>query len=188
MTPKDAASRIEITVFASEAQTEESTTALVDNSLPVSLIARGLVHRLNVRYEEYRQSPVEDSQKELHNPQGHVELYLHRSDVPKSRLETFYIVDSVKTVVLRTAAVPEKEESNVLTLGLEPQTEGMTNWILYANRYNNEFVHLVFELMVVDQKRQQELKRQDAQSRRIEEKKIQEERERQKRQQVSQAQ
>ena len=127
MTPQDAGSHVEITVFASEAQTEASTIAVVDNLLPVSLIARDFVHRLQVRYEEHRQDPVEDSRKELHKPLGCVELYLHRSDVPKSRLEKFYIVDSVKTIVLRTASVPEREDSTVLTLGLEPQTEGRTN-------------------------------------------------------------
>ena len=148
MTLQNAGYQVNITVFASEAQTEENTTAVVDNFLPVSLIAKDLVRRLQVRYEEHRQGPVEDSQKRIHNPLGCVELHLHRSDVPKSRLETFYIVDSVKTVVLRTAAVPEREESNVLTLGLEPQTEGMMNCNPCAKRYNDEFGRLLMSLLV----------------------------------------
>lgn len=131
MTPQDTESCIDIVVFANTAQTEEATTAVVDNFVPVSLISTGLVHCLQVRYEEHHRGPVQDSQKRRHVLLDYVELHLHRSDVSKSRSETFYVVESIEAVVLRTAAVPRKEESNVLMFGLEPQIEAMTALSLY---------------------------------------------------------
>ena len=115
---------IDIVVFSSTEQSEESTKAWVDDSLPASLISKSLVDRLGVRYAEHQYDAVADQPQKTHSPLGHVELHLHRSDVPKSQPETFWVVDTIASVVLRRAAVPRKKESNVLTLGLEPQTEG----------------------------------------------------------------
>ena len=132
MTEQYVGSIIEIVIFSSTEQTEQTTTASVDHLLHASLISKTLVDRLRVRYEENERPPVEDQQRRVHHPLGYVELNLHRSDVPKSQPETFLVVDSVATVVLRAAAVPREKESSVLTLGLEPQTEGML--VFYLRR------------------------------------------------------
>lgn len=188
MTQQYAESRIDIIVFSNLEQTEEITKASVDASLPISLISRGLVNRLRVRYEEYRHGPFEDQQNHIHNPLGEVELHLHRSDVAKSQPENFLVVDSIDTVVLRATAVPRKKESNVLTLGLEPQNEGTR---IPSSCSSHAIAQLLYNVSVtdfvsgLDQKRRQELKKQDVQSRRAREKRDQEDREKQKRGQQS---
>ena len=118
---------VAITVFGDTEETEENTTAEVDNTLQISLIPKAMVERLRVsyEYEPSRYGPITDSRGRTHQPIGQTRLRWHKTGKPKSHPHVFHIVDGLThSVVLGSTIMPEVRAADVGTLGLSNQTDG----------------------------------------------------------------
>ena len=117
--------RVKINLFSDEGALVELEDVRVDKNLQTCLISKALVGRLQARYEASSSNPsAVKSGGQMYNFIGTVKLNWHRSDSPKSHLETFSVVDSASAlVILGRNALPKRNEPAVHPLGLERQNE-----------------------------------------------------------------
>ena len=125
--PTSNESSIEITVFGDTEEKEQSTNAKVDRGLPVSIISKAMIDRLQAKPEPAQQGPVKDSKGKIYTPTGKVDLLWHRKTASRSNQQTFFVVDlSELVVILGANAIPPESSSRIHTVGLKTQTEGTT--------------------------------------------------------------
>ena len=118
-------SNIEITVFGDTEEREQSTNAEVDRDLPISIISRTMVERLQAKIKPAQQGPVKDSKGNVYTPVGKVDLLWHRKMASRTNSQRFFVVDlSGLSVIFGANAIPPDSSSNIHTVGLKPQTDG----------------------------------------------------------------
>ena len=119
-------SGISIIVFADTGEIIKVDDVSIDVSLQTCLISKSLVNELGVEYRAFQQGFAPDDVEDIKPIIGKVELQWHRRESGKPYTEIFDVVDTTSSlVVLRS--IPEEEGSEVFSLGLEEQTEGMAS-------------------------------------------------------------
>lgn len=150
---------VDIVIFSDSEEWDAPLCAKSDKTLPISLISRATVARLQLGYTEPQRETVEDSEHKLYSPIGQLQLRWYKKGRARSHPETFYVVEMTACVILGATASSETTDANdsaIRTLGLDQQTTA--------------------------EKERREQKKLEVQQRRAQEKKEQEEREAKKRQ------
>ena len=120
-------SNIAIIVFGDTEEKEQPTNAVVDRSLPVSIISKAMIEELQAKPKPAQQDPVKDSKGKVYTPIGKVDLLWHRTTTSRTNQQTFFVVDLSGLVVIFGAnaiPTPEDSSSNIRTVGLKTQTDG----------------------------------------------------------------
>lgn len=117
-------SGINITIFSDAGELVKIDDVLVDQTLQKCLISRALVDDLVAEYQVLKEGFALDDGEMVRPIIGNVELQWHRRGSGKPYIEIFDVLDTTSPlVVLRK--IPEEEASEVFSLGLEMQTEGI---------------------------------------------------------------
>lgn len=82
-----------ITIFSESEETEETLIAQADDILPISIISKVTLNKLEVEYEQCSHGNVKDSRNKVYAPMGMVKLRWHKVEKAKSYPEDFYVVD-----------------------------------------------------------------------------------------------
>ena len=125
---------IDITLYGDVEEKEETIRARVDTGLAISIISKTLTEKLQVKLKPSGQGPVTDSRGVTFSAVGETSLNWHRKDVPKTNEQTFFVVDLPGSFVIFGAnALSLSKGFPIQTLGLKPQTDGMTMHIVYVH-------------------------------------------------------
>ncbi|KAL8840378.1 MAG: hypothetical protein Q9176_003871 [Flavoplaca citrina] len=93
--------KVDIVLFPEQEEGEDGAIqALSDKNLPFSIISRGMLNQLGVKYTACYVETVKDAKGNQYSPVGKVDLRWHKKGVGKSHPEPFRVVDQNNSIVI----------------------------------------------------------------------------------------
>lgn len=117
--------------------------AKLDITLPISVISKTTVARLQLDYTQGQRETVDHSETKRYSLIGQLKLRWHRKDLALSHLETFHVTEMTACEVILGATASSEAtdaiDSGIHTLGLDQQTTGMTQSSHLVRQYSFTF-------------------------------------------------